>query len=339
MSWIAAAKGIFRRWGRWALLIGGTALLLWLVSESGFDEVAAVLNLALPFVPLVITLEMLWAAIDIFALRCTYGPAGQGLPLGAWLRSAAVAYAVMIIFPAGRAGGEIARASMLSRQTSVAICISSALSLQVAVLWGNTAISIACGLAALTVPGPLAYLVLGNGLATFLFGVGILRFGRRSWGTGLAHKFGASPDQARTIDQALGDANISWRAVGLIVVGRVVQTIQYGVILLAVSASFTPLTALVAQGIHLVGAGLGDFVPNAVGITEAAYRALADSLDMQANSAQAISIPLLARLCQFALAALCLLLTTLTKGPVLSTTARGSTPLRAGVVGETTTAS
>src|SRR5690606_14569449 len=81
---------------------------------------------------------------------------------------------------------------------------------------------------------------------------------------------------------------------------------QYGVILLAVGGTLTIVSALVAQAIHLVGAGLGDMVPNQVGVTEFAYGAFAGDLDLEAVKAQAISIALVHRICQFALAGSCL---------------------------------
>jgi uncharacterized membrane protein YbhN (UPF0104 family) len=56
-----------------------------------------------------------------------------------------------------------------------------------------------------------------------------------------------------------------------------------------------------------VGAGLGDFVPNAVGITEGAYRLFAGALGLGDDPARAISIALVARLCQFSLAGVALI--------------------------------
>ena len=91
--------------------------------------------------------------------------------------------------------------------------------------------------------------------------------------------------------------------IGFSVAGRVIQTLQYGVILVAVGGILTPTSALVTEGIHLVGAGLGDMVPNQVGITEGAYRVFASALGLEDAPARAISIALVARLCQSSLAA------------------------------------
>src|SRR5690606_27732059 len=94
--------------------------------------------------------------------------------------------------------------------------------------------------------------------------------------------------------------------VGAALLGRVFQSMQYGVILLAVGGALTIESGLVAQAIHLVGAGLGDMVPNQAGVTELAYDVFKADLDFEAAKAQAISIALVHRICQFGLAGTCL---------------------------------
>ena len=77
-------------------------------------------------------------------------------------------------------------------------------------------------------------------------------------------------------------------------------------ILLSIGGVLTVKSAFVAQGIHLVGSGLGDMVPNAVGITEAAYRFFAETLGLSEDPARAIAIALVARLTQYTVAAIAL---------------------------------
>ena len=97
------------------------------------------------------------------------------------------------------------------------------------------------------------------------------------------------------------------RAMLCTVIGRVIQAGQYGVILLAIGGQLTVASSLIAQGIHLVGSGLGDMVPNAVGITETAYRVFAQTLGFEAQPARAIAIALVARLTQYTLAGVALI--------------------------------
>jgi hypothetical protein len=83
---------------------------------------------------------------------------------------------------------------------------------------------------------------------------------------------------------------------------RVFQAVQYSIILLAVGGTLTVTSGLVAQSIHLVGAGLGDLVPNQAGITETAYRIFRSDVGFSNSAAQAIGIALVHRICQFTLA-------------------------------------
>jgi uncharacterized membrane protein YbhN (UPF0104 family) len=81
------------------------------------------------------------------------------------------------------------------------------------------------------------------------------------------------------------------------------EAMQYGVVLHAIGGHATPFTALAAQGIHLVGASVGDLVPNQMGVTEGAYRLFTSALGVTA--ARALSIALIIRIVQLSLTGLC----------------------------------
>jgi hypothetical protein len=79
----------------------------------------------------------------------------------------------------------------------------------------------------------------------------------------------------------------------------------------AVAGSFKFTSSFVAEGVHLVGAGLGDMVPNQVGVAEGAFRYFAPTLGLGASPEKALAIALVARISvvvSAALAALALLL-------------------------------
>jgi hypothetical protein len=118
-----------------------------------------------------------------------------------------------------------------------------------------------------------------------------------------------------SFDAALREETPWAPAIAATTVGRAIQTLQYGVILLAVGATPGIVSAFVAQGIHLVGAGMGDFVPNQVGITEGAYVLFAPALGLEGLAARAIGIALVARICQFSLAGLSLVVSSVWKAP------------------------
>jgi hypothetical protein len=296
-----------KAYGRWLLLALGVVAVVLLVRESGPERVLEVMIRAAPWLPFILLLEGAWISMDVIALRFLYGKAGRKVPLSAWLRSASVAYGVMILLPAGRAGGEVMRAAQLSKHVGM-VSVTGAAQLQGSTLFANAVISIPCFLAVASGVGyghELAVLVLLNGLATLVLGLGALFMASRSeLGGRLGRKFAFLQQYASQLDEAAKPMKaFPRRAVLFTVTGRAIQALQYGIILLAIGGVLTPRSALVAQGIHLVGSGLGDMIPNAVGITEAAYRFFAETLGFAHDPARAIAIALVARLTQYTLAA------------------------------------
>lgn len=304
----------------------GVAAVVALVEEAGPDAVLHTLISASVFLPVILVLEIGFMSMDVVALRSFLGERGANVPTAVWVRTAMLAYGVMILLPAGRAGGEVARATGLAPYVGPSHAAALATRLQAATLIGNTLISlpawIAVGLA-VNFGTPLAWMVLGNGVVTGVVGGLIILASRRSSvGTWLGKHVRALAEHGEDFDEALRD-EVSWpKPIMTTFFGRILQCVQYGIILLAVGGDLTPLSALVTQGIHLVGAGLGDMVPNQVGITEGAYRLFAPALGLASAPARAIGIALIARLCQFFLAGTALTVSTLWRPrPVVATAA------------------
>jgi hypothetical protein len=283
----------------------GFALLGYLVFDSGPKQIYSVLRGTSVYLPWILLLEVAWISFDTVALAQMYGPQRRLVPARAWIHSALVSYTMMILLPAGRAGGEVARASMLSRWAG-SVAVQRSTQLQAAVLLGNSVISIPCAVAVAVAVGPghiLTWLTVGNGLATAGLAVGLsLVLKRTGAGKWLETRF---PGLARVPAVHRDDIPlVPVAATCLTSLGRAIQALQYGVILLAVGGLLTPWSALLSEGIHLVGAGLGDFVPNAVGITEGAYRIFAPVLGFAEAPEKALSIALIGRFAQIAVALL-----------------------------------
>jgi len=104
---------------------------------------------------------------------------------------------------------------------------------------------------------------------------------------------------------------IPWKACLVSTFGRLTQVVQYGVVLHAVGGVLTPSNAFVAHGIHLIGATLGDMLPNQVGVTDSAYRAFAADLGFSDEPARALSIAIVVRIAQLSLAAACVVVAAL----------------------------
>lgn len=301
-----------RAYGRWALLVIGVVAVVFLVREAGPERVLEVVVRSAPWLPLIFVLEVAWISMDAVALRFLYREQGAKVPLSAWLKSSITAYGVMVLLPAGRAGGEAMRAVHLSKYVGM-LSATAAAQVQGSTLFANAVISVPCFLAVAAVVGPthvLALLIALNGVATAVLGLGVLFVTSRSeLGGRLARRFSFMQQYAAQLDNAAKPLKaFPRRAVMSTVFGRILQTIQYGVILHAIGGQLTLNSALVAQGIHLVGSGLGDMVPNAVGITETAYRLSAETLGFGAEPARAIAIALVARLTQYTLAGISLLI-------------------------------
>lgn len=311
-----------KRIGRALLFVLGVTAVVLLVREAGPDRVLSTLLQAGPWIPVIILLECCFMGMDVVALRGLLGERGKRVPLLVWVRTALLQYGVMQLLPAGRAGGEVARAAGLSLYVGGgARAAASATRLQAATMIGNSVISVPCAIGvglAVDVPvaeSPLFWAIVGNGLVTAVIGGAIVLASRKSsLGGWIGKKIPLLASHGPSFDAALREETPWTPAFVATTIGRGFQTLQYGVILLAVGGTLTFVSALVSQGIHLVGAGMGDMVPNQAGITEGAYTLFAPALGLGDDLAKAIGIALVARICQFSLAGTCLVVSALWKG-------------------------
>lgn len=306
--------GWLKQYGKWVLLALGVVAVGWLVHETGPARVGTVLLQAGAHLPLIVLLEAAWISMDTFAIRAMLGEHGKKAPAKLYLRSGMMAYSIMVLLPAGRAGGEVARATLLGSHVGGARAGAAAARINGVTLLANALISIPCFVAIAMVVGAadkLSLAVLGNAAVTGFLGVGILLVTRRSnIGGFLGKRFRSMVHWGPAFDEALREMPaIPYRAITLCFAGRFVQMLQYAVILHAVGGTLTLTSGLVTQGIHLVGAALGDMVPNQVGFNEGAYRVFAEALGLAHDPARAVSIALLARLAQFFVAGACLAVT------------------------------
>ena len=101
-----------RGWpGRLLLAACGFGIIAYLVHGAGPARVAGVLIEAGPWLPVIVVLELCQAGSDVTALALLLGAARRKVTSATWIRSSSVAYAMMILLPAGRAAGEVTRAA------------------------------------------------------------------------------------------------------------------------------------------------------------------------------------------------------------------------------------
>ncbi len=293
------------------LFLGGLAAVAWLVWSAGPAHVAAALVLAGPWFPLVVALELTTVLTDAWAVRALVSGPRAEIDRTTWLRSAVLSYASSVVLPAGRAAGEGVRTAVLAERVGLARAASACSLLQIAFLYGNTASSLAA--AAVVAHAERAarswgdtMLVRGllvNALATASLGTLLLLMVRSARVASLLRRklgrlVSAFPAAA---EGTHANHPLAATALAACCVGRAVQTVQYAVVLHAIGGRATVEAAFVTQGVHLVGALVGDFIPGQMGAMEATYRAFAGMLGVSA--AAALSIAFVVRLAQLAIAA------------------------------------
>ena len=233
---------------------------------------------------------------------------------------------MMICLPAGRAAGEVMRASLLAKHLGAARAASASTRLQVAYVF---AIGVLSAIEAATVASRFG---VRSPLALFLAGSaglddGVLRgLVRRPAGRALP-SLGREPSPAR---HALRSAVAAHRARNapnrsppgpphlLRQPGTRAQAVQYGVILAAVGGVASIRGALLAHGIEIVGSTLGEFLPNQIGVVDTTYRTFALDVGFAAAPARALSIALLARLARLLVAAACIAIAALARRAVVA---------------------
>ncbi len=298
---------------KWALLAVGTAVVVYLVHEVGPEAVLETMLAAGPFMFFVVLFDAGWFVSEVFSHRILLGEDVKKIPWQVYVRAQLLTYVFMVLVPAGRAGAEVARAAALREYVGGAKVAAAATSAQAISLLANTLISIPCGLViahALGPDHPLTWLIILNGVVTGVIGGSIIVVSRKlRVGRFLGKRIRRLVNVADAFDDAVRiPRRRLFAAIGVNFLGRVSQTIQYGIALVAVGGGLSLYGALLAQGVHLVGAFAGDFIPNQVGVVEGTYRVFAAALGFGDDPAKAVSIALLARVDQILLASFSLAL-------------------------------
>ena len=303
--------GVVRAIGRVLIPLAGIALVVALVRDAGPSHVASVLRQAGPWVPLIFLMETGQIVADYTTLRSILGPSWRAIPLWTRVRACAVAYAMMILLPAGRAAGEVARGALFAKYIGAARSAAASAKLQAVYILANGVISVVDFLVVGAVLGwgsALALLLAANTVLMLAMAAALWailwdgRVGR--WLDGLRRRFQAGGAEGH--DEHASDRARPWRGVAICSTVRLVQVAQYGFIVCAVGGAAGIRPAFVAHGIHLVAATVGDVVPNQLGVVDGAYRAFASVVGFAGAPARALSIAFVERIAQLTLALVCL---------------------------------
>jgi hypothetical protein len=306
---------------RGLLGIVGLGVVVHLVRSAGAERVGAVLLQAGPWLPIVVALEITQAACDFVSLRLILGDDWRLVPARTWLRSSVVAYALMILVPAGRAAGEVTRAALLASKLGAGRAATTSTQLQAAYLSANGFLSLVDGTCIAVFFGAgstLVWLLAGNVVFQAIVSAGLLailwdaRLGRVL--DRLRRRFVRGAIESPPLDPAIR-RRLPWKAFLMSSESRTTQVLQYGVVVHAVGGALSVRGAVVTHGIHLVGATLGDLVPNQLGVVDGIYRAFAGVMGFGAAPERALSIAFVVRIAQLIVATACVIVAPLTRSP------------------------
>jgi hypothetical protein len=273
------------------------------------ERVLVTVRTAAPWFPVLVSLEVAIAATDIVAIRALLG--SNPVKAALWLKSSAMAYLSSVLLPAGRAAGEAARGALLSSAIGSARAVAIAARMQAYSLVAN----------ALTSAGILLVLIVGrrmdprlvtalaaNAVVCAGLGIGIVAIVRsrqlREWYERvLRRRFSVNLWEDRDVQ-----ARQAFWAIGACVLGRMIQTVECGVLLFAVGANPSAVDAVSAQGVRLVAGALGDLIPNQLGATEGAYYVFSGVMGLADDPARPVAMGVLMHWVQLSIAAACTLL-------------------------------
>lgn len=301
------------KYGRIALGVLGILAICVLVYKVGARQVLATMAQAGVFLPLIFALDLGWLAIESGAILLLYGDAAKNVRALDWWRALFVHYATFVVVPVGRVSAEVARAGVLSDRVGKTRAAAGAAVMQSLTLTTNALLSAVCLLVlTLTVRHPSASALMSvNIVATGTLGVGLYLVLRHvKLGGFIGRKFSKLSTFGPEIDEHVREgASRHAAALGVCVLSRGVQALQYGVILFAVSGSFSISGAFIAEGIQLAARSMGDAIPNQVGVTESAFALCRGAIGLEGLPEKAVAVALLGRLSNLTVAgvsALCL---------------------------------
>jgi hypothetical protein len=293
-------------------LIAGLGVIAWLVWRADPYKVLLALEHAGWWLPLLALLEIIIQALDVMGARSQLGAHASKVPLSAWVRSSTLAFALGILLPAGGAAGEIARAAILGRHTGIARAAVASAGFNGAKLFSIAILSFVAAIFAALGPEQthlLAIALVINGVVVGTIGT-VISIVLRSRGAAklVVRRLKLSSALHGEVREAIADALHLPRAVAWCTVARLFQWLQYGVFVAAIGGTVGVSSASLAQGIHLIGASAGDFIPGQAAAFEAAYAAFASAIQLSPD--RAVALPLLHRMEMLGLALACLVTAT-----------------------------
>ncbi|MBI2390611.1 MAG: flippase-like domain-containing protein [Deltaproteobacteria bacterium] len=273
-----------------------------LVRQIGLRALLSLVTRALPWMPALLALELVRIVAETIGTRAIAVAADDGarrLDWGAWFRMHLVANAALVVLPAGRTICEGIKMASISAATSAPRAAGIVVVQHAMTLLALAVISVPCAIAAWTLGAPvIALAVSAHALLCGIGMVGMIVAARHAKIPAFAARwFVHAPDALVTFRETVRAAPwVAPGAFGAKLLNRVVQAVQYGILLVAVGGGGSAARAFHADGVNLVGSALGEFMPAQVGAMDGSFAYAATSLGV--TVAMAMAIATLARLTQ-----------------------------------------
>jgi hypothetical protein len=269
---------------------------VYVVRGVGVEKFFAVVTASAPWLPLLFALEAVRLGTEIAMTYTVTRAVRERIPVSELVRIHVVAFGVSLVLPAGRTTAEATRAAMLSPFIGVVDSSAIAFCNQSMVLLGGALVALACLASALwlTVPSAFVATLFGFTCATSV-AFALCQLGaRRAEVSGLIRRYVARMAPAAT---AFQNATRSLPVfplgpVAAAFASRVVQVVEYAVLLFALGRHHGMAESFLAEGVNLIGGAVGDFIPGQVGATDGAFALAAHSLRITAADGVAMAVML-----------------------------------------------
>jgi hypothetical protein len=292
----------FLFWFRVALAIGGAVALVFIVRGVGARAILATLKPALAWLPLICLLELARMVCDTVSSALAFGPLASRIPKLTLLRAHVIGQSLSALAPAPRVVNESIKIGLVAPYTGAPAATSVGFVNQAATLIAGGLFSIPCGVAMYALGGQSFWLWASAGHCVVLVVSGVVvraitradalgRFIERKLPR-FASRFAAFREH---------NVQVGFFAAGpssALFVGRVFQTVQYGIAAHAVGIEVGVLGSLATEGVSLIATAVGVLVPGGLGANEGAFTLAAGLL--ATTVARAASLALLMRCMQLA---------------------------------------
>ncbi len=288
-------------WRRWRAVIARVALAIFglvvvgvLIDRIGVDEVGAAFARTAPILPFAFTLEAARIGCDAWSTRLLLGARGASIPLSTLYAGHVVGHGVMNVFPAGRSASEAVKAGLFHRYLGAAEAVAMGASNQANTLLSSALFSLVCAGAALLVATSttLAWAIALHFVIVFSSGVGmrVASTNRHVEAFFAVRMPRVGAHLSRFAERSRETPIVAWGPVGAMMAGRVVQTVEYGLLAHAVGIDTGPLESLAVQGLNFVAAAVGVLMPGQLGSSEAVFALAGEALGTDAASAMTIAL-------------------------------------------------